>query len=630
MTKKLSTYFSNKFLLAMIIIWSIVIYVSYDLTIRNFKNHSLQLARTQAHDYWKKDSIFREWATRHGGVYVPINDRTPPNPLLAHLKNRDIVTTGGQKLTLMNPAYMMNQMTKEFEEFYGIKGKITGLVLLDPDGRINRPDDWQIKALKQFDQGKTEVLEVVNINNKPYLRLMKPMVMTKGCVACHGHLGFKVGDIRGGVSVSIPLNPYNIANNASQMQSTISHTIVWFLGLITLVYFTISRQRKIEIDRQIQIERNKIQNAKNLAETEQLAHIGSWNFDLQSNKLSWSDEVYRIFGLEPQELDVTYEFFLDAIHPEDRELVNNAYYSSINEGRDNYEVEHRVIQKSSGNTRLVYEKCIHIRNSAGEIISSKGMVQDVTELKQTTLKLLESESRFRSYFELGLVGMAVTSIDKNWLEFNDTLCNMFGYSREEFSQLTWKDFTHPDDIEANLIQFERVLSGEIDGYSMEKRYIHYNGSIVHTLISVKAVRKIDGVVEQFVALVLDITDRKYAEDELLKARKLESVGLLAGGIAHDFNNILTGLFGNIELAKQKLPTDNAAYKYIKNADDALDRATNLTKQLLTFAKGGDPLIDRVNIEQVIHDSIKFSLSGSNVKTILNLPDNYVYGRYLNL
>ncbi|MCP4273788.1 MAG: PAS domain S-box protein [Gammaproteobacteria bacterium] len=410
-------------------------------------------------------------------------------------------------------------------------------------------------------------------------------------------------------------------NNISQLQLTIFHIIVWFLGLISLVYFMISRQKKIKIDRQIQIERKKIQNAQNLAEIEQLAHIGSWNFDVLSNKLTWSDEVYRIFGLEPQELDVTYDFFLDAVYPEDREFINNAYYTSINEGRDGYEIEHRIIQKGSGNTRLVYEKCLHVRNSAGEIISLKGMVKDITEPKQARLKLLESESRFRSYFELGLVGMAVTSIDKIWLDFNDTLCNMLGYSREEFSQLTWMDLTHPDDIELNLTQFNRVIIGEINGYSLEKRYIHSNGSIVHTLISVKAVRKIDGIVEQFVALVLDITDRKYAEDELLKARKLESVGLLAGGIAHDFNNILSGLFGNIELAKQKLSTDNAAYTHIKKAENTLDRATNLTQQLLTFAKGGDPLIDRVNIEQVIQGSIKFSLSGNNVKTILILPEN---------
>jgi len=84
-------------------------------------------------------------------------------------------------------------------------------------------------------------------------------------------------------------------------------------------------------------------------------------------------------------------------------------------------------------------------------------------------------------------------------------------------------------------------------------------------------------------LAEDITEYKLVEEELLKARKLESVGLLAGGIAHDFNNILTGLFGNIELAKRKLPTDHTAYSYIENANQALDSATSLTQQFIVLS-----------------------------------------------
>ena len=83
------------------------------------------------------------------------NERTPPNPYLSHLPNRDVETTDGVLLTLMNPAYMMRQMTSEFEELFGVKGKITGQVLLNP---LNEADPWELKALRAFDEGATEVV----------------------------------------------------------------------------------------------------------------------------------------------------------------------------------------------------------------------------------------------------------------------------------------------------------------------------------------------------------------------------------------------------------------------------------------------------------------------------------------
>lgn len=125
----------------------------------------------------------------------------------------------------------------------------------------------------------------------------------------------------------------------------------------------------------------------------------------------------------------------------------------------------------------------------------------------------------------------------------------------------------------------------------------------------------------WVIVIRDETERLKTEEELLKAKKLESVGHLAGGIAHDFNNILAGVFGNIELAKRKIAADHAAARYLDTAHQSLERATALTKQLLTFAKGGDPLIEAVGVRQVIDQVVQFNLSGSQVKAVIDLPDD---------
>jgi PAS domain S-box-containing protein len=120
-----------------------------------------------------------------------------------------------------------------------------------------------------------------------------------------------------------------------------------------------------------------------LKRSQQIAHVGSWELDLLKNELVWSDEVYRIFGLQPQEFGATYEAFLDHVHPDDRTKVDGAYTGSLRDGRDSYEIEHRVIRTSNGEIRTVHEKCQHYRDGSGKIVRSVGMVQDITERKRT-------------------------------------------------------------------------------------------------------------------------------------------------------------------------------------------------------------------------------------------------------
>jgi PAS domain S-box-containing protein len=119
-----------------------------------------------------------------------------------------------------------------------------------------------------------------------------------------------------------------------------------------------------------------------LNRSQEIAHLGSWELDLAANRLAWSDEVYRIFGIGPQEFGASYDAFLEAVHPDDRAAVDAAYSDSLREGRDTYEIEHRVVRRSDGEIRIVYEKCAHIRDESGKIIRSIGMVHDITERKK--------------------------------------------------------------------------------------------------------------------------------------------------------------------------------------------------------------------------------------------------------
>ena len=217
-------------------------FLGYDID--STRKHTNELARKEARANFNKDQAFRFWATQHGGVYVPITEHTPPNPALAHLPERDIETPSGKKLTLMNPAYMLRQLMEEFGDLYGIKGKITSLNLMNPK---NAPDQWEVEAIHKFEQGAKEVFEYADIDGQPYLRLIGVMVIQEGCLKCHAFQGYKVGDIRGGVGVAVPMRPYLDDLNISIRQKASIFGVIWFLGLMGLgVWFVMSRNRLAE------------------------------------------------------------------------------------------------------------------------------------------------------------------------------------------------------------------------------------------------------------------------------------------------------------------------------------------------------------------------------------------------
>ena len=151
-----------------------------------------------------------------------------------------------------------------------------------------------------------------------------------------------------------------------------------------------------------------------------------------------------------------------------------------------------------------------------------------------------SEERYRGYFDQALIGLAMTSPEKGWLGMNSALCDMLGYTREQLRRMTWVELTHPDDVSADVAQFDRLLSGEIDGCHLEKRYIRADGCVIDAELSLSCQRRPDGSVDYFVALIKDVSHRKAAESAL---RRNEALLAEAQAVAHLGNwdlNLATG------------------------------------------------------------------------------------------
>lgn len=277
----------NYFILSFAV-WTAVLALLAVWDARKIREFTLRIARNEALANYNKDVAFRDWATSHGGVYVPVDEGTPPNPYLRNIPERDITTPSGKRLTLMNPAYMARQLNTHFAKSGRIFGHITSLNLKNP---INTPDQWEAEALAAFERGGIERLELADIFGKPYLRLMRPIITKQGCLKCHGDQGYKVGQIRGGVSVSVPMEFYYSQEREEGRRHLAVYIALWALGSLGL--FAGFRSAKKLIERKEQAEAERAEAARALVETNKMLTREIEERKITEEALREREERYR-------------------------------------------------------------------------------------------------------------------------------------------------------------------------------------------------------------------------------------------------------------------------------------------------------------------------------------------------
>lgn len=245
----------------------------------------------------------------------------------------------------------------------------------------------------------------------------------------------------------------------------------------------------------------------------QHAHEAVYLIDADHRFVYVNDEACRALGYSREELLCMTVRDIDA-HYSSEEII-----AVRNQGRAEGTIRHETLHRRRDGSTFPVE----IQSSSFEYRGQNmgiALARDIGERKAAEESLRASDERLRLFFERQLVGMAITSPEKGWLRVNQKICDMLGYTAEELARLSWADVTHPDDLGPDEAQFQRMLKGEIDSYTVEKRYIRKDGGTVHAALSIGCVRKADGAVDYVLALIDDITERKHYETRLEAAKKL--------------------------------------------------------------------------------------------------------------
>jgi len=250
---------------------------------------------------------------------------------------------------------------------------------------------------------------------------------------------------------------------------------------------------------------------RQFADTQALAHVGSWERYLPDDRALWSDELCRIFGQRPG-FSPTLDEFVALIHPEDRagvvEVLGRASSCDVCESR------FRIV-RPGGEVRHVQVRAGGRADDDGAYVF--GTMQDVTEQHQAELARREAQELFETAFCHAPIGMALIDTDGRWLKVNGALCSITGWPESELVQRPFHEITHPDDVSADQELIEQLLAGQIAGYQFEKRYIRRDGTEIWAELSVSLVRDSAGAPRHFIVQVEDISARKEAQRRLQDA-----------------------------------------------------------------------------------------------------------------
>jgi PAS domain S-box-containing protein len=493
-----SVKYLRRYTIVIVFFWSLTILGFLGWRLNHINVEIEESARHHAELHFKWIRTIRHWVASYGGVYLHHDERTPPNKYL-DVPERDIVTPSGKELTLMNPAYMTRQVFTEYEEELGFTGHITSLNPINPQ---NAPDGWERAALEGFERGNTEVIELTEIDGELFIRLMRPLKTVKACLKCHAQQGYKIGDIRGGITISVPITPFILQKRHEWGLNIFIFILIWVTG-VYFGYFGYKRLSKQIISlKSTTVELKKSRKGLSEAEQKLALHVQQtplgvieWSVDFKVT--AWNPAAEKIFGFSSSE--AIGHKPIEIIIPEIAKEHVDRIWSDILKQRGGTRSTNENITRD-GKTIICEWYNTPLIDSDGTVIGIASLVHDVTD----RMRAEEERERLSTAISQSAETIVITDTEGSILYANPAFEKTTGYTHEEAigqNSRLLKSGKHPVQFYSNL--WATIKRGEIwSGQFINKKK---DGTLFEEDATISPILNADGKIVNFVAVKRDIT-----------------------------------------------------------------------------------------------------------------------------
>jgi PAS domain S-box-containing protein/putative nucleotidyltransferase with HDIG domain len=476
---------------------------------------------------------YRNWIIHSGGVYVHVTDKTPPSPWLSHIPERDIKTASGKHLTLLNSSYVFRSVQENMAA-NGAEVKMH-IASLKPINPVNKADAWEADALASFAKGAKEKASVdVAPDGKSYFRFMRPMVTDSYCLKCHARYGDKIGDIRGGVSISLPIDNVIAAANHERNALLLGHGLIWGLGLFGL--FIGGKRQKQSI---LAIEESEAQVT---LLTNSIAHA-IYGIDLDGNCTFANDACIEILGFNNQS---------DMLGKEMHELMRHSHkdgticleeecaiLKALHDGKSVH-VEHEVFRRKDG-TFFPVAYWAYPVTLEGEIKGGVVTFIDITEQLLIKDELKHSQTLLDSIVKnIPVMVFLKDAKDLRFEMFNKAGESLLGFTRQDLIGKNDYDL-FPKELADNFTRNDRIVLESHQLLETPEEKIITAGGETRWLHTFKT-----GLYDEhhqathLLGASLDITDRKHAEDSLRESERQLAEAQRMAHLGHWEQDIASG------------------------------------------------------------------------------------------
>ena len=538
---------------------------------------------------------------------------------------------------------MMHQLCNEERSSIGLAPIYYKMAANNPRNPVNRADAAEARLIGMFNDHPEikEYEETVRVDGTTFLYYAIPFLQNEPrCLRCHGDPadapvglrqrypaggGFheRVGEVRAIESIRIPIE--HATYEALMVAGSVGAGV---FALVMLFLFNTGLRQKVR-DRTRNLEAEVTERAKVLERLRSSENMLQAIIEAEPECVKLLDEQANLImmnqaGLAMLQVDSLDQVKGKCVCP----MIGSDHIGPF------MDLTRRVFQGESGillfemigikGRRLWLEThAVPFRDEAGKITALLGVTRDVTERRLAKNALAEEKERLAVTLRSIGDGVIVTDMTGNITLVNKIAEQLTGWHQEEAAgQPLAAVFNIINETSREKCEnpVERVLAtGLIVGLANHTALIRKDGSEIIIADSAAPIRDRESHTIGVVLVFRDITSQYRMEQELQKMAKLESLGVLAGGLAHDFNNLLTSIIGNLSLSKMQVGVDHKSFPRLTEAEKAAQRATDLTYQLLTFARGGSPIKKIASITEIVKEAVHFALSGSSVKCLYSIP-----------